>query len=122
MLVKYKNDYQKIAMGLLSFIPDLKEFSRLEAEIKWYQDDENRVLYLWKDENKDFTGIVGVEIGDDIVMLRQIALSPSARDQDVCFDILDALNSTYPNHKMMGNMDIAPMITKWEQRNEKKRK
>ena len=25
MLYKYKNDYEKIAMGLLSFIPDLKK-------------------------------------------------------------------------------------------------
>ena len=31
MLYKYKNDYEKIAMGLLSFIPDLKEISHLKS-------------------------------------------------------------------------------------------
>ena len=35
MLVKYKSDYKKIAMGLLSFIPGLKDVNRLEAEISW---------------------------------------------------------------------------------------
>ncbi|HIX01168.1 MAG TPA: N-acetyltransferase [Candidatus Ligilactobacillus excrementigallinarum] len=122
MLVKYKNDYKKIAMGLLSFIPDLKEVSRLETEIEWYQKDENRILYLWKNENLDFTGIVGVEVSQDIVMVRQIALTPSERDRNVCYQILDALDSNYPDHKMMGSLEVAPMITKWEQRNEAKRK
>lgn len=122
MLVKYKNDYKKIAMGLLSFIPDLKEVSRLETEIEWYQKDENRILYLWKNENLDFTGIVGVEVSQDIVMVRQIALTPSERGRNVCYQILDALDSNYPDHKMMGSLEVAPMITKWEQRNEAKRK
>ncbi len=31
MLYKYKSDYEKIAMGLLSFIPDLKEFAKLNG-------------------------------------------------------------------------------------------
>lgn len=122
MLVKYKNDYKKIAMGLLSFIPDLKEVSRLETEIEWYQKDENSILYLWKNENLDFTGIVGVEVSQDIVMVRQIALTPSERGRNVCYQILDALDSNYPDHKMMGSLEVAPMITKWEQRNEAKRK
>ena len=32
MLYKYKNDYEKIAMGLLSFIPDLKVQTMLTSE------------------------------------------------------------------------------------------
>lgn len=118
MLVKYKNNYKKIAMGLLSFIPDLKEFSRLESEIEWYQDDENRILYLWKDENSDFTGIIGVEISDDIVVVRQIALTPAQRDTDIYYTILDELAAMYPDKKMMGSLDVAPIITKWEQKHE----
>lgn len=118
MLVKYKNDYKKIAMGLLSFIPDLKDFSRLEAEIKWYQEDDSRALYLWKNNNSDFTGIIGIEISDDIIMVRQIALSPSERNKDLYYEMLDELANLYPEHKMMGSLDVAAIITKWEQRNE----
>ena len=45
MLYKYKSDYEKIAMGLLSFIPDLKEIANLKTEIEWYEADSSHVLY-----------------------------------------------------------------------------
>ena len=48
MLYKYKDSYKKIAMGLLSFIPDLKDISHLQTELDWYQKDASRFLYLWK--------------------------------------------------------------------------
>lgn len=118
MLVKYKNDYQKIAMGLLSFIPELKDVGRLEAEIAWYQDNDQRVLYLWRNEHGDFSGIVGVELSDDIVMVHQIALSPSERSQFAYNEILNEVSHQYPDYKMMGNLDVASIITKWEQQNE----
>ena len=50
MLYKYKNDYEKIAMGLLSFIPDLKEISHLKSCFEWYRAEDDRHLYLWKNE------------------------------------------------------------------------
>lgn len=45
MLVKYKNDYEKIAMGLLSFIPDLKDVGHLKTELKMYTEDDSHALY-----------------------------------------------------------------------------
>lgn len=118
MLVKYKNDYQKIAMGLLSFIPELKDVSRLESEITWYQDDDHRALYLWRNDHGDFSGVVGVEFNDGIVMVRQIALSPSERNQSTYNKILNEVAHQYPDYKMMGSLDVASIITKWEQQNE----
>ncbi len=44
MLYKYKSDYEKIAMGLLSFIPDLKEIANLKTEIEWYEADSSHGL------------------------------------------------------------------------------
>lgn len=122
MLVKYKNDYQKIAMGLLSFIPELKDVNRLENEIAWYQDDDQRVLYLWRNEHGDFSGIIGIELSDDIVMVRQIALSPSERNQSAYNEILSEVAHQYPDCKMMGSLDVASIITKWEQQNERQPK
>ncbi|KRM08269.1 MAG: GNAT family N-acetyltransferase [Liquorilactobacillus ghanensis] len=115
MLYKYKNDYQKIAMGLLSFIPDLKELSHLKAELQWYQGEENRVLFLWKNQNGDFTGVIGVEITADILMVRHIAVSPAERNEGISFQMLDALDQSYQNRKMMGSMETAGLISKWEQ-------
>ena len=55
MLYKYKDDYRKVAMGLLSFIPELKEIPHLKKELAWYDADENRNLFLWKNDNGNFS-------------------------------------------------------------------
>lgn len=116
MLYKYKNDYQKIAMGLLSFIPDLKDFARLKQEIDWYQAEDNRALFLWKNEDEDFTGIIGVELNDEFIIVRQIAVSPAQRNEGVTYKMLTALSERLPNLKLMGNMETSSFVTKWEQK------
>lgn len=118
MLYKYKGDYEKIAMGLLSFIPDLKEIANLQTEIEWYEGDTDRILYLWKNENGDFTGIVGTEINDDFIMVRHISVTPAERNQGVSFLMLDELAALYPEKKLMGNLEASSLITKWEQHDE----
>lgn len=35
MLIAYRKDYQKIAMGLLSLLPPFKDYHRLKAAIDW---------------------------------------------------------------------------------------
>ena len=42
MLIRYNDDFKKIAMGLLSYVPDLKEPSRIEEEIEWYESEDYR--------------------------------------------------------------------------------
>ena len=116
MLYKYKDSYKKIAMGLLSFIPDLKDISHLQTELDWYQKDASRFLYLWKNENGDFSGVVGFELVNKQVIVRHIALSPAERNEGVTYKILDELATLYPEAKMMGSLEIAGIITKWEQR------
>ncbi|WP_409022500.1 N-acetyltransferase [Dellaglioa sp. P0083] len=121
MLIKYKNDYEKIAMGLLSFIPDLKDVTRINLAIKGYQDTENRDLYLWKNEAGNFTGIVGIENDGNVVVVRAISLSPDERHKKVSFLILSAVLSLYPDKKIMGTIDTTKLIEKWEmQKNESK--
>ena len=117
MLYKYKKDYQKIAMGLLSFIAELKDISRLQSELKWYDAEDNRNLYLWKDDSNDFVGIVGIEENDDIVIVRHITVSPPVRNEGVSFKILDDLQNLYSEKKIMGNIETTNLITKWEMKN-----
>ncbi|GBG94852.1 RibT protein [Ligilactobacillus salitolerans] len=114
MLYKYKNDYKKITMGLLSFIPNLKEVSRLSNELEWYQAQDDRNLFLWKNEQDDFCGIIGAEINDSIVMVRHLAISPQYRGEGVSYQMLTALAARFPEHKMMGSVEVAPLIAKWE--------
>ncbi|EXJ24197.1 riboflavin biosynthesis [Alkalibacterium sp. AK22] len=115
MLVKYKPDYQKITMGLLSYVPDLKETSRLTKEMQWYDQAENRQLFLWKsEETKDLVAVAGIEDEDEIVLLRHIAINPSYRDEGIAYKILTALSDSCSPKKIVGTLETAALITKWQ--------
>jgi len=81
MLIRYKQAYEKIAMGLLSFVPSEKELPSLLNTIKRYEEEEDWQLFLWKEE--DIIGIIGIEIVGDIAELRHISVNPSHRNQGV---------------------------------------
>lgn len=63
MLVRYRKDYEKIAMGLLSLLPELHNYDRFTEEL------HNAVtrhfpIYLWKDEEDNhFIAVVILEEG-----------------------------------------------------------
>lgn len=115
MLLDYKNDYEKITMGLLSFVPDLKDVSRLQDEMDWYQSKEDHKLYLWKsDDTQDIIAVIGVEIGNDMSLLRHISINPSYRKEGISYKILEALERRFPSKKIMGTLETASLIAKWE--------
>ena len=116
MLYKYKSDYAKIAMGLLSFIPDLKNYNNLQNELCWYQAKPNRCLLLYKNRYGDFIGIVGIEQKDEFILIRHIAVTPTKRNGKAVYDILDEVWQRYPDKKILGSLDIATLITKWERK------
>ena len=106
MLVKYKNDYEKIAMGLLSFIPDLKDVGHLKTELKMYTEDDSHALYLYK-HHHDF---VGVELSADFVLVRHLSFSPNFRDEATAFAALAELTKLFPDKKLMGALEHASLI------------
>ncbi|MET1249841.1 MULTISPECIES: GNAT family N-acetyltransferase [Sporolactobacillus] len=83
MLIRYKKSYEKIAMGLLSFIPSEKEIKLLLQTIKRYEDDESWQLFLWKDD-EDILGVIGVQItSDHEAVIEHISVNPSYRAEGV---------------------------------------
>lgn len=120
MLIKYKPDYQKITMGLLSYVPDLKETSRLTNEMNWYSQEDNRQIFLWKSqETGDLAGVIGVEEEEEITLLRHIAINPSYRDEGMAYRMLDALDKISSPKKIVGTLETASLITKWQKETEK---
>ena len=120
MLLDYKNDYEKISMGLLSFVPDLKDVSRLQDEMDWYQSKEDRKLYLWKSEDtQDIVGVIGVEIGNDMILLRHISINPSYRNEGISYKMLEALEHRFLQKKIMGTLETSALVAKWEQEKSK---
>lgn len=116
MLTKYRNDYAKIAMGFLSFEPDLKDYDHLQTELKLYTEEAGHELYLYKAApDEDFTGVLGIETGPDFVMVRHLSLSPNVRNEATQFAVLADLRALYPQAKLMGSLENSPLITKFIQ-------
>ncbi|WP_100398480.1 GNAT family N-acetyltransferase [Bacillus sp. FJAT-44742] len=83
MFIKYKSSYKKIAMGLLSFMPEEKEVKKLQETIRLYEEEENRQLYLWK-ENDDLVGVIGIYMHEDgTPELKHLCVNPSFRDEGI---------------------------------------
>jgi riboflavin biosynthesis RibT protein len=102
MLIRYKKAFEKIAMGLLSFMPNEKDLKKLQQTMKQYESDENWQLFLWK-EDDDVTGLVGVVLKDDIVEIQHISVNPSHRHEGIGKNMLKALKHIYENKNLMPN-------------------
>ncbi|HHW39430.1 MAG TPA: GNAT family N-acetyltransferase [Bacillales bacterium] len=100
MLIRYKKNYEKIAMGLLSFMPSEKDLKRLQGTIKLYEEDQDWQLYLYKED--DIIGAIGVKIKGNEAELRHISVNPSYRGQGKGKAMLNALRN------QLGNIEIKP--------------
>lgn len=92
MLFRYKKTYEKIAMGLLSFVPSEKDLKKLQQTIKQYEEDDDWQLFLWKEE--DIIGIVGIHFDGETAELCHVSVNPSYRNQGVGKRMVHALKDT----------------------------
>ena len=117
MLISYNNDYEKVTMGFLSYISDLKDPIRIEEELKWYSAQENRRIYLWqREDNENIIGLVGIEEENDLILLRHIALDPSYRNEGLSYTILDALQEKFEGKNVVATLETASIISKWQRK------
>ena len=91
MLIRYKKAFEKIAMGLLSFMPNEKDIKKLTETIHSYESNDNWVLYLWK-KNDEYVGIVGLVTDDNnIATIQHVSVVPSYRGEGVAKEMLQEL-------------------------------
>ncbi|QHS22631.1 GNAT family N-acetyltransferase [Virgibacillus sp. MSP4-1] len=96
MLIRYKKTFEKIAMGLLSFMPEEKDVKKLQQTIKEYESNEDWHLYLWKEE--DLLGAVGIRIeNEEKAVIQHISVNPSHRHQGIGKKMIDAVRTQYEN-------------------------
>ncbi|WP_057893616.1 hypothetical protein [Lacticaseibacillus brantae] len=115
MLVKYKRDYQKIAMGFLSFLPDLDNLSNLKTELNLYTEDNDHALFMYREApTADFSGVVGIEASGDSILVRHLSFSPSVRSRATEFQALDDLKQLYPEATLMGTLETAHLVVDWQ--------
>lgn len=91
MLIRYKKNYEKIAMGLLSFMPSEKDIKKLQQTIKQYETADDWQLFLWKNED-DIIGIIGVQLLENgEATVQHICVNPSHRGQGIGKDMIQSL-------------------------------
>jgi riboflavin biosynthesis RibT protein len=112
MLIRYKKTFEKIAMGLLSFMPSEKDLKKLQLTMKEYETDEKWQLFLWKEE--DIIGLLGVLFHDDknTLEIQHISVNPSHRHQGIGKKMVKALTEMYADKKIIANEHTAPFIEK----------
>lgn len=95
MLIKFKKQFEKIAMGLLSFMPDEKDVKVLQDTMHKYEMNENWHLYLWKQE-EEVVGAIGFKIEDELsLVIQHISVNPSYRDIGIGKQMIDGIKAMF---------------------------
>jgi riboflavin biosynthesis RibT protein len=100
MLIRYKKSFKKIAMGLLSYMPQEKELRTLKETIECYETNDGRQLYLWKID-EDIVGVVGVAIKEEKAEILHIAVNPSYRDEGIGTEMIAEVKKSHPDLKVV---------------------
>ena len=87
MLIRYKKAFEKIAMGLLSFMPNEKDIKKLTETIQSYEMEDNWILYLWK-KNDEYIGTVGLVVDNGSAIIQHVSVVPSYRGEGVAKEML----------------------------------
>ncbi|RWR15277.1 GNAT family N-acetyltransferase [Siminovitchia fortis] len=111
MLIRYKKAFEKIAMGLLSFMPNEKDLKKLQQTMKQYEEGENWQLYLWKAED-DIIGLVGAIIEEDTIRIQHICVTPSHRHEGIGQSMVKALKQLHADKKLCPNEDTSAFFEK----------
>ncbi|WP_160718767.1 GNAT family N-acetyltransferase [Bacillus sp. USDA818B3_A] len=120
MLTRYKKMYNKIATGLLSFMPNEKNLQKLMTTMTEYETEQNRQLFLWKEE-EGIIGLIGVLfVEKDLMQIIHISVNPSHRGQGLGKKMISALRDLYPDPHLIPDehtksflvkCDISPKIS-----------
>jgi riboflavin biosynthesis RibT protein len=103
MLIRYKKTFEKIAMGLLSFMPNEKDLKKLQQSMKNYEMEESWQLFLWKSED-DIIGLIGITFqNSDSYEIQHISVNPSHRNQGIGKKMVQAMKEIYPAKMMLTN-------------------
>ncbi|MEH7252330.1 GNAT family N-acetyltransferase [Neobacillus niacini] len=112
MLIRYKKTFEKISMGLLSFMPTEKDLKKLQFTIKEYETVESLQLFLWKEE--DIIGLIGVQMNDSdsSLLIQHISVNPSHRHQGIGKKMVKSLKDMFPEKQITANDTTSPFVEK----------
>ncbi|WP_203361846.1 GNAT family N-acetyltransferase [Bacillus sp. REN10] len=113
MLIRYKKSFEKIAMGLLSFMPEEKEIKKLQQTIKSYEEKDDWQLYLWKDE--EIIGALGTKEQGGTIEIQHICVNPSYRMEGIGKSMVKELKEMHADKKIVPNSSTSKFFHKCEE-------
>lgn len=111
MLVKYKKPNEKVAMGLLSFMPKEHDLHTLQKSMKQYTEDPNWQLYLWKQE-EDFIGVIGIELDELTFTVHHAAVNPSFRNEGIGQKMVEKVQQLHGTLAMCSTIETKDFLEK----------
>ncbi|WP_124057441.1 GNAT family N-acetyltransferase [Vaginisenegalia massiliensis] len=132
MLVRSKNKNEKIVLGLLSYTStEAASSEELRELLKRYCEKDSYEIFLYKDNQHDnFLGLLAIEclqgandlVGQsdqkeqEIIYIHRVAVIPSFRNEGVGYQMFKELRSAFPLAQILGSMEIADIVSKWQSR------
>jgi len=112
MLTRYKKMFKKIAMGLLSFMPNEKDLQKLQMTMNQYETEQNHQLFFWK-EDGGIIGIIGVLFLDKhLIQIQHISVTPSHRGKGVGQKMVKSLKEFHPDTPFIPNENTVAFFDK----------
>lgn len=114
MLIKYKKSLEKIAMGLLSFMPSEREVKNLRQTMQNYEENPAWQLYLWKQEDA-FVGLIGIEVAEHTFTVRHASVNPSYRSEGIGHAMVETIQELQEPRAMQASPETKDFLAKcWE--------
>ncbi|KOF11221.1 acetyltransferase [Planococcus glaciei] len=111
MLLRYKKSFEKIAMGLLSFMPKERELKKLQQTMHIYDENPDWQLYLWK-KGEDFVGLLGVEVSEHYFTIHHISVNPSHRGEGIGHAMIEKIRQIMPGKEMHSTDETKAFLQK----------
>lgn len=111
LLVKYKKLNEKIAMGLLSFMPREHDLQTLQNSMDRYTEDPNWQLYLWK-QDEDLVGVIGIELDELTFTVHHAAVNPSFRNEGIGQQMIERVQQLHETLAMCSTHETKDFLEK----------
>ena len=111
VLTKYKKAYEKIAMGLLSFMPGEHQLKQLQKTMRTYEENPDWQLYLWK-KGEDFVGLIGIEVDEHSFTVRHASVNPSFRGEGIGQALVEKVQQLMEPREMRATPETEAFLAK----------
>lgn len=114
MLMKYRKSFEKVAMGLLSFMPKEQDLKILQNTIQKYEENPDWQLYIWKQE-EDFVGLIGSEVDKLTFTVHHASVNPSYRGEGIGHAMVEKVQELQEPRAMQASRETKDFLAKcWE--------